>query len=121
MPVPLDVIKALPWEVLAERTIECTYPDGTLRTVTLKLGKPQPAPEMDWLCFVDAEGLTNWTSPKVLFGVDAWQALFLAASFLIKQFRHHVRINGINLRWADTGAELSFDDAVSFPGLILEE
>jgi hypothetical protein len=90
--------------------------------VVLQLGKPQPVPHEDnWVCFADAKSLDNWTQPKALFGVDAWQALFCAAYLLISQFRQHVVSNCITLRWADTGAEMAFDDAVSFPRWILEE
>lgn len=115
MAATFELIQSLPWEVLAERDIECTFPDGTRKLVTLKLGRPQPAPDADWLCFVNADGLPQWTEPKVLFGVDPWQAMFLAAGLLFRVFHHYVKQHGIALYWNGTKEPMTFEEALSFP------
>ena len=67
---------------IAERKLVCVKPDGQRVPVTLRIGKPYPASDVDWACPVALEGL----QPKLadMHGVDSFQALMLAQKLLLQ-------------------------------------
>jgi hypothetical protein len=84
------------FEAIAECEIECVFPDGSRRIVHLRIGRPFPAPDMDWGCRVAASGLHEIPGP--LYGVDSWQALLLAQRFLEAIMQGAVD-DGVTLHW----------------------
>jgi len=49
------------------------------KPVVVTLGVPQPVPGSDWGCPLQITGLnTSWRRPKYVFGIDSFQALYLA-------------------------------------------
>jgi hypothetical protein len=69
-------------EVIAEHRLVATFPDGTLETVVLRVGRPYAHPKGDHACPVQAEGLRRWQGPSDIFGVGTWHALMLGLRFL---------------------------------------
>jgi hypothetical protein len=69
-------------DAIAERTLMCVKPNGQRVPVTLRIGKPYPASDVDWACPVALEGL----EPRLLdiHGVDSFQALMLAQKLLLQ-------------------------------------
>ena len=69
-------------DAVADRTLVCIKPDGQRVSVTLQIGKPYRASDVDWACPVALEGL----QPKLpdMHGVDSFQALMLAQKLLLQ-------------------------------------
>ena len=69
-------------DAVAERTLVCVKPNGERVPVTLRIGKPYPASDVDWACPVALEGLER-KLPDI-HGVDSFQALMLAQKLLLQ-------------------------------------
>jgi hypothetical protein len=84
------------FETLAERDVECVFPDGRRQVIYLRIGRPYPAPDIDWCCPVEAVGI--YDRPGPIFGVDSWQALQLAQRYLESLVQREVD-DGASLHW----------------------
>lgn len=84
------------FEAIAERGVECVFPDGRREVVRLRIGRPYPAPEIDWCCRVAAVGI--YERPGPIFGVDSLQALLLAQQYLEALVQQEVDA-GATLHW----------------------
>ena|ERR1700682_5771150 len=69
-------------DAIAERALVCVKPNGERVTVTLRIGTPYRAGDVDWACPVEAEGLYSDLSD--MHGVDSFQALILAQRLLLQ-------------------------------------
>ena len=69
-------------ETIAQRVLRCVKPGGERTTVTLCIGSPYQASDVDWACPVRLEGLHSRLSD--IHGVDSFQALMLARRFLLQ-------------------------------------
>ena len=69
-------------DAIAQRALVCVKPSGERVTVTLRIGKPYRASDVDWACPVEAEGLHSNLSD--MHGVDSFQALILAQRLLLQ-------------------------------------
>ena len=69
-------------DVIAERRLIATFPDGGPIPVVLRVGRPYPHPKGDYACPVQAEGLRLCEGPNDIFGVGSWHALMLGLRFL---------------------------------------
>ena len=76
-------------EMIAERDLTCVKPGGERVPVKLRIGKPIPVAGGDWTCRIEAAGLLN--GPKDIFGVDSFQALFLAQAVLKSIVRDEIQ------------------------------
>jgi hypothetical protein len=64
-------------DLIATRQYEALLPDGSLASVELEIGRPQPTPgQDDWGCTYRITGLPEPVTPTI-YGVDALQALLL--------------------------------------------
>src|SRR5207237_10633452 len=82
-------------DAIAERTLVCIRPDGKRIPVTLRIGKPYRASDVDWACSVSLEGL----QPKLgdIHGVDSFQALMLVQKLLLQLMSGVIEV-GASLR-----------------------
>src|SRR5438876_681954 len=55
-------------DVIAEHRLEAHYPDGVVVSVCLRVGRPKPHSNGDYVCPVQAEGLRLWQGPKEFWG-----------------------------------------------------
>jgi hypothetical protein len=69
-------------DFIAERTLLCIKPSGDRIPVTIRIGKPYPASDVDWACPVALEGLES-RLPDI-HGVDSLQALMLAQRLVLQ-------------------------------------
>ena len=69
-------------ELIAERILDFKARDGRQKAIRIRLGKPKPAKEGDWVCPYEIIGFEKTTGLKV-YGVDAMQALLLAIKSII--------------------------------------
>src|SRR5690349_23988522 len=69
-------------DVIAEHEVLALFPDGEAAKVVLRIGRPVPHPESDWVCPVQAEGLRLWQGPTEIMGVGFWHALMCGQMFL---------------------------------------
>ena len=69
-------------DTVAERPLMCVKANGERVSVTLRIGKPYPASDVDWACPVALEGLER-KLPDI-HGVDSFQALMLAQKLLLQ-------------------------------------
>jgi hypothetical protein len=92
----------IPMEVIAERELEARAPDGTVRTVTVRIGKPHPdpAPGGDWGCPVQIVGLDD-DQVIVAYGYDAVQALQLAFQMVGARLAYPRTEEPVTLTWLD--------------------
>jgi uncharacterized protein DUF6968 len=97
-------------DVVAERHIVCDRPDGERIHVTLRIGKPYRASDVDWACTVEAEGLFGELAD--IHGVDSFQALVLAQGLLRNLLRHEAQ-NGSTFRWPDSQQPLDIEGMFS--------
>ena len=79
-------------EAIAQRELMCVKPTGERTAVTLRIGVPYPASEVDWACPVELEGLHTRLSD--IHGVDSFQALMLAQGLLRRLMLHVVAEGG---------------------------
>ena len=89
--------------VVAERVIICERANGERIRVTLRIGKPFRASDVDWACPVEAEGLFERLAD--IHGVDSFQALLLAQG-LLRNLMHGEAEDGSTFWWADTHEQL---------------
>ena len=80
-------------QVVAERLIICERTNGERVRVTLRLGKPYRASDVDWACPVQAEGVFGHLAD--IHGVDSFQALVLAQGLLRNLLRHEAEDGSI--------------------------
>lgn len=92
---------------IAERMLICERAGGELLRVTLRVGKPYRASDVDWACPVDAEGLFERLAD--IHGIDSFQALVLAQGLLRNLVRGEIA-NGSTFWWADTHEELDVEE-----------
>jgi hypothetical protein len=76
-------------DVIAERALFWVKPNGERVTVTLRIGKPYRASDVDWACPVAAEGLYDKLAD--IHGIDSFQALMLAQGLLLKLLTGAIR------------------------------
>jgi hypothetical protein len=88
---------------VAVRELECVFPDGKLRTVRLRVGRPYQPEGADWCCPVAADGLLSHPLPAI-WGVDSWQALQLALR-LLAEVVQDAADRGAVLRWPPGSGE----------------
>jgi uncharacterized protein DUF6968 len=69
-------------DTIAERQLACIKPNGDRVLVTLRLGKPYRASDVDWACPVALDGLER-KLPDI-HGVHSFQALMLAQKLLLQ-------------------------------------
>ena len=67
---------------IAEREVIYVRPNGERIAVTLRIGKPYRASDVDWACPVAAEGL--YFKLADIHGIDSLQALALAQKLLLQ-------------------------------------
>jgi hypothetical protein len=67
-------------EVIAQRAVVWVTPDGKRVPITLSIGKPYRASDVDWACPVAADGL--YAKLADIHGIDSFQALILAQKLL---------------------------------------
>ena len=67
---------------IAERELVCVKPNGERVSVTLRIGTPYRASDVDWACPVSAEGL--YAKLADIHGIDSFQALALAQKLLLQ-------------------------------------
>ena len=78
-------------------------PGKSKRPVVLTIGVPQPVAGSDWGCAVQITGLDRPLSrPRLVFGVDALQALHLAMQFATVA----VETSGHELEWLGEAGDL---------------
>ena len=59
-------------DAIAERTLVCLKPNGERIPVTLRIGKPYRASDVDWACPVALDGLQSKLAD--IHGIDSFQA-----------------------------------------------
>jgi hypothetical protein len=69
-------------DTIAERALVCVKANGERVPVTLRIGRPYPASDVDWACPVALEGLESRLPD--MHGVDSFQALMLAQKLLLQ-------------------------------------
>ena len=69
-------------DAIAEREVICITPNGERVSVTLRIGSPFRASDVDWACPVAAEGL--YPNLSDIHGIDSFQALALAQKLLLQ-------------------------------------
>ena len=85
-------------DIIAEQRLVATFPDSEAVTVCLRVGRPRPHTQLDWVCPVEGEGLRLWQGPSELFGVGSWHALMIGIRFLREMIAAEVR-QGALFHW----------------------
>ncbi|MER5809397.1 hypothetical protein ABT143_14575 [Streptomyces sp. NPDC002033] len=100
-------------EVVAERRLEARTPDGRIREVVLRVGRPHPGAEegIDWTCPGHVEGLGP-AGVVPVHGVDSLQALLLCLFRLRTSVESAAREQGAVLTWLG-GEDLALADATA--------
>lgn len=82
-------------EVIAERHLEGEY-EGRAISVTVRIGKPVPHPDSDWIC---PYLISSPVEDRTFYagGADSVQALYLALYMIGADLRH--RYGERKLRW----------------------
>ncbi len=96
-------------EAFVTREFDCVRPTGERFAFTVQLGRPMPVsdePESDWRCPVTIpfDGRT-----RDIYGVDSWQALGLALSFVHSQLADFIQRGG-KLYYPGTTDEFTLND-----------
>jgi hypothetical protein len=86
-------------EMIAQRAIVWVKPDGSRVPITLQIGKPYRASDVDWACPVAADGL--YAKLSDIHGVDSFQALVLAQRLLLQLMNGAVEDGGTFLHVED--------------------
>ena len=94
-------------DAIAERVLICERAGGERVRVTLRIGKPYRASDVDWACPVEAEGLFDRLAD--IHGIDSFQALVLAQGLLRTLMRGEIADGG-TLWWADTHEQLDVEE-----------
>lgn len=100
---------------VAVTTLSCTHSDGTAHPVQIGVGQPSPHPDGGWTCPVSALGLKLWEGSRDIAGVDSWQALILALTFLRRMLAEEVRLGAV-LHWPDDVSEVGLDEVFGHSG-----
>jgi hypothetical protein len=79
-------------DVIAQRAVVWIKPEGERVPVTLLVGKPYRANDVDWACPVAADGL--YTKLGDIHGIDSFQALVLAQNLLRQLMNGAVKDGG---------------------------
>ena len=85
-------------EHIASRTLVAVSADGSEHLVTLAVGKPYRASDVDWACPVALDGLYPRLADQ--HGIDSWQAMQLAYQLLGKLISSFIGGGG-KLLWPD--------------------
>lgn len=85
------------FDAVAECQLECVSPDGSVRVVRLRVGRPYSPDGQDWCCPVAADGLRELPL-RPAWGVDSWQALRLAQALLAGLVQAEID-RGATLHW----------------------
>ena len=93
-------------DAIAERVLVCERADGKRFRVTIRIGKPYRASDVDWACPVEAEGLFDRLAD--IHGIDSFQALVLAQGLLRTLMRGEIE-GGSTFWWADTHEQLDVE------------
>ena len=104
-------------DVVAQHRVDVLYPDGHLVPVLLRVGRPLPHPQGDFVCPVAADGLPDRDGPTEIFGVGSLHALMLGLRYL----HHSLAIEterGAVLHWEGGEQVLALDEL--FPPYELE-
>ena len=96
-------------DVIAEHRLEVHYPDGIVVSVCLRVGRPKPHSNGDYVCPVQAEGLRLWQGPKEFWGVGSFHALIIGIRFLHNMLSVEVE-NGAKLHWEGGMQPLKLSD-----------
>ncbi len=99
-------------DVIAERRLEAVSPDIGQATIHLRIGRPVPDAEGDWVCWVQADGLCLLHGPTKIVGVDSWQALILALRFLQEMLLAEAE-RGVMFYWEDGECAITIADLFS--------
>jgi hypothetical protein len=91
---------------IAERQVICERSNGERIRVTLRIGKPFRASDVDWACPVEAEGL--FENLADIHGIDSFQALVLAQG-LLRSLMYGEIENGSTFWWAETHEQLNIE------------
>lgn len=89
-------------EMIAERELQARTPDGSVRTVIVRLGKPYPETEAggEWGCPIQIIGLDD-DDVFVAYGYDGVQALQLALEIIGARLAHPRSDEAVVLTWLD--------------------
>ena len=96
-------------DVIAEYQLVAKLPDSDPVTVSLRIGRPTPHPQGDFVCSVQAEGLQIWQGPSDIFGVGSWHALMLGLHFMRSMLTAEVK-RGAVLYWEDGEHPISVEE-----------
>jgi len=66
-------------DVIAERELERSEKDAA--PIVVRIGKPTPAPEVDWMCSFQIQGVGDEVV-RTAYGLDAVQALKLCLEMI---------------------------------------
>jgi hypothetical protein len=80
-------------QVIGERTLRCSGLTSRKR-ITVRLGTPRPAKDVDWLCPYEIDGLGG-ARVEVAHGLDAMQALMMA----LEAIRVRLEQDGLQCTW----------------------
>lgn len=78
-------------ETIAHRTLSAVDPDGSTFDLTIRIGAPQPRGG-EAACMVSVSRL--FEEPRLIYGVDGWQALTLALRFIQQLLEGHLERGG---------------------------
>ena len=90
------------FETVAQTQIVGVFPEGDLRSLKVRIGKPRQLSESDWVCPLAVEGLLE--GPTELHGVDSWHALMVGVRFL-REILQTAKERGAIYHWPD-GSEV---------------
>jgi hypothetical protein len=96
-------------DVVAEQRLSVLYPDGESVPVCLRVGRPLPGSQGDFLCPVEADGLRIWQGPREFSGVGSFHALMIGLRFLHNMLSFEVQ-RGAILHWEDGQQHLTIND-----------
>jgi hypothetical protein len=96
-------------DVIAEHRLVALFPDGGPVPVCLRVGRPTPHPNGDYVCLVQAEGLRVWEGPSAIVGVGSWHALLLGLRFLRSMLAAEVK-GGAVFHWEGGQHEVSVEE-----------
>jgi hypothetical protein len=94
--------------MLASRTLDAVYPDGTVTPISIQIGMPGPHADDvgDWACPCRIQGIGGsdvWT----LYGVDSLQAVSQAIELLRRVLVDHAQEEQLTFTWGtDTGLDV---------------
>lgn len=88
-------------EVIAERVLRLTHPDGAIETVAVRIGKPFPVDgSHEWRCSYQIEGMGR-TKTFAISGIDSVQALLLTLQTIVSELEHIAQREGGVFSWLE--------------------